>query len=82
MNFNLQILFVDGTTHDVTGKAADIVAFEERFDLSMASLQSNVRMTHLFFLAWHVEKRTNVTALEFDKWLDLVDMVSAADPKE
>jgi hypothetical protein len=82
MNFNLQVLFNDGTTRDVIGKAADIVAFEQHFDLSMASLQSNVRMTHLFFLAWHVEKRTGATTDEFEKWLESVDMVQAAEAKK
>jgi hypothetical protein len=82
MNFNLQILFNDGTTRDVVGKAADVVAFEERFDLSMASLQNNVRMTHLFFLAWHVEKRTGATSDDFEKWLESVDMVQAGEQKK
>jgi hypothetical protein len=82
MNFNLQILFNDGSTRDVVGKAVDIVAFEERFNMSMASLQNDVRMTHLFFLAWHVEKRTAATTDEFEKWLESVDMVQAGEAKK
>jgi hypothetical protein len=81
MNFNLQISFSDGTTRDVAGKAADIVAFENKFDLSMSSLQKDVKITHLFFLAWHAEKRTGATPLDFEAWLDTVEMVTAADPK-
>jgi hypothetical protein len=81
MNFNLQISFSDGTTRDVAGKAADIVAFESKFDLSMSSLQKDVKITHLFFLAWHAEKRTGATPLDFEAWLDTVEMVTAADPK-
>ena len=81
MNFNLQVSFSDGTTRDVAGKAADIVAFETKFDMSMSSLQKDVKITHLFFLAWHAEKRTGATALEFEAWLDTVEMVTAADPK-
>jgi hypothetical protein len=82
MNFNLQIVFNDGSTRDVVGKAVDIVAFEERFNMSMASLQNDVRMTHLFFLAWHVEKRTGATSDEFEKWLESVDMVQAGEAKK
>ena len=82
MNFNLQIQYRDGTKKDVVGIAADIVAFETKFDLSMARLEKEVRMTHLFFLAWHVEHRTGETKDEFEKWLENVDMVSAAEPKK
>lgn len=82
MNFNLQVVYSDGTTRDVVGKAVDIVAFEQKFDVSMASLQNSVKITHLMFLAWHVEHRTGNTKDEFEKWLESVDMVQAADPKK
>lgn len=82
MNFNFVVKYLDGSEKTVSGKAADVVAFEARFDLSVANLDKNLRLTHLFFLAWHVEKRTGETKLEFEKWLDTVDSVEAADPKE
>lgn len=82
MNFNLQVIYSDGTTRDVVGKAVDIVAFEQKFDISMASLQNSVKVTHLMFLAWHVEHRLGNTPDDFDKWLETVDMVQAAEPKK
>lgn len=82
MNFNLQVTFVDGTTKDVVGKAADIVAFEQKFDISMANLQKEVKLTHLLFLAWHSEKRNGGTSDEFEKWLESVDMITAVEPKK
>lgn len=81
MNFNFVIKYLDGTEKEVAGKAADVVAFEAHFDLSIATLDKNLRLTHLFFLAWHVEKRTGETKLEFEKWLETVDSVEAASPK-
>lgn len=82
MNFNLQILYSDGTTKDVVGRAVDIVAFEQKFDISMASLQNNMRLTHLMYLAWHIENRTGATKDDFDKWLESVDMIQAGEPKK
>jgi hypothetical protein len=38
-------------------------------------------MEHLFWLAWHVEKRTGATTAEFLKWLETVEIVQASDPK-
>lgn len=81
MNFNLQVKFEDGTTREAIGKAVDIVAFEQNFNMSMAALQKDTRMEHLFWLAWHVEKRTGTTGLEFMKWLETVEIVQASDPK-
>lgn len=82
MNFNLVVKFLDGTTKEVTGIAADIVAFESRFDLSIAALEKNIKLTYLLFLAWHVEKRTGSTKEEFEKWVESVESIEAADPKK
>lgn len=82
MNFNLEVVYADGTTRAVVGKAVDIVAFEQKFDISMANLQNNIKLTHLMFLAWHVEKRTANTKDDFEKWLESVDMVQAAEAKK
>ena len=81
MNFNLQVKFEDGTTRQCVGKAVDIVAFEQKFSMSMTALQKDTRLEHLFWLAWHVEKRTGATGLEFMKWLETIEMVEAFDPK-
>jgi len=81
MNFNLLVKYLDGSDKAVEGKASDVVAFEARFDMSIVDLEKNLRLTHLFFLAWHTEKRTGSTKLEFEKWLDTVDTVEAANPK-
>ena len=82
MNINLRLTFADGNTKSVVAKAADIVAFEERFNISMASLQKDVRLTHLLFLAWHAEKRNGETKDDFEKWLDSVEGVEADEAKK
>lgn len=82
MNFNLLVTMLDGTSTEVTGVAADLVAFESHFDLSVARLNAEVKITHLLYLAWHVQKRTGQTKETFEKWVELVDKVEAASPKE
>jgi hypothetical protein len=79
---NLQIVFVDGTTAVVSTTAADLIAFESRFDLSVARLSSEIRLTHLFFIAWHVQHRTKVTELDFEKWTEGVSLVKEAESKK
>ena len=78
----LKIAFADGTSKDVSTSAADLIAFEERFDMSIAGLEKNIRMTHLFFLAWHASKRTGDTKDAFEKWVESVGMVTVADVKK
>jgi len=78
---NLQVQFIDGTTEDVTALASDLIAFESHFDLSVARLEQEIRLTHLFFLAWHAMKRTKKTNDEFDKWVESVSIVVDASGK-
>jgi hypothetical protein len=82
MQINLQLTYTDSTKKVVTAIAADLVAFETKFDLSIARLEQNVKLTHLLFLAWHVESRTKATALEFEAWLETVEAVEAAEAKK
>lgn len=80
--FDLRVIFTDGSEKVVTAIAADLVAFESKFDLSVARLQSEVRLTHLFFIAWHVLKRTGETKDEFEKWIESVNIVTEAEAKK
>lgn len=82
MNINLLIVYLDETRKNISAGASDIVAFEEKFDLSIAKLQQNVKLTHLFFLAWHAEKRTGATKDDFTKWLEGVSSIEAQDVKK
>jgi hypothetical protein len=79
---NLRIKFTDDTEKEVSAIAADLIAFETRFDLSVARLESEIRLTHLFFLAYSASKRTGLTDLEFEKWTETVAMVSEAESKK
>lgn len=82
MNLNLLTKYLDGSSADLTTSPADIVAFESKFDMSVAKLQDNIRLTHIFFLAWHIAHRTKATALAFDAWLETVETVELAPVKK
>jgi hypothetical protein len=78
---DLHIQFVDGKETTVTVIAADLIAFETKFDMSVSRLDKDSRLTHMFFLAWHAEKRAGVTKVEFEKWTETVSAVTGTDPK-
>lgn len=78
MKITLRIEFTDGTTQDILVSAADMVAFEDKFNLSIAKLEEP-RMSWLLFLAWHSESRRKATNKTYEEWLDLVETVGATD---
>jgi hypothetical protein len=56
-----------------------MVKFESQFNISIANLEKDIKITHLLFLAWASETRTKATAEPFEKWVDGIVSVSAAD---
>jgi hypothetical protein len=78
MKLTLRIEFTDGTTKDILVSAADMVAFEDKYNTSIARLEE-ARIGWLLFLAWHSEKRRKATELEFEAWLDTVETVGQTD---
>jgi hypothetical protein len=81
MKIILQIEFSNkpGEPKEVTCLASDMVKFESKFDLSIANLGNDLKITHLLFLAWASETRTKATAKPFDEWVDEVESISASD---
>lgn len=82
MQINLQLKFADQTEKTITATAADLIAFESEFNLSVAKLENEVRLTHLLFIAWHAEKRTKTTGLEFQAWVETVESIEAKETKK
>lgn len=82
MNFNLSVTFLDGTSCEVSGIAADLVAFEAEFDVSVTRLNAEMKITHLLWLAWHSLKRQGETKDTFDKWVESVDSIDSGAPKK
>ena len=79
---NLRVEFIDGTSQECSAIASDLIAFEARFDLSVARLEKEIRLTHMFFLAWHSLKRTGKTGEDFEKWVESVSAVGEASQKK
>jgi hypothetical protein len=81
MKINLQVEYSDkpGETKEVICLASDMVKFESNFNISIANLDKDLKITHLLFLAWASETRTKATAEPFEKWVDGIVSVSAAD---
>ncbi len=55
---------------------ADFVKYEEVHNVSMASIESNLRTRDLAWFAWHSEKRRKTTTLDFDAWCETIEGIS------
>ncbi|NBX24176.1 MAG: hypothetical protein EBR52_08780 [Microbacteriaceae bacterium] len=77
----LEIVYADGTTKTVSALAVDLMRFEAHFDMSVAGL-ATPKLTHLFFLAYSVEKRTKATELDFEAWVESIQIVREGDAKK
>ena len=79
MKINLQLSFTDDTSKEITANAADLVAFEDKYNLSIAALGGEPKLSHLLFIAWHSETRTKATTAPFEQWVETVAEVGASD---
>jgi len=78
---DLTITYLDGTEESVSAVAADLIGFESHFDISIARLEKDLRLTYLVFMAWHVLKRTKKTEEPFEVFTERVAGVSQASGK-
>ena len=73
MKMHLRITNDDGSTADVTVSAVDLVAFEAKFNRSVAKFQDEFRLTDMFWLAWHSLRRSDPSIGDFSDWLTVAD---------
>lgn len=79
MRIALTVKYNDGRSQDVEARFADFVGFERTWQRSVARFETEIRLTDLAWLAWHVETRENRTSLKFDPdWIATVLTVEVA----
>ena len=83
MRINLKVELGDGKVQEVVCSAPDLVKFEDKYNISVAKLESEMKLTHLLFLAYASLSRQKQTTLSFEDWLETVNSVGAgvSDPK-
>jgi hypothetical protein len=79
MRITLRVEFTNNETTDVVCSAKDLVAFEDKYQRSVARLETEMRLTDLLWIAWHSLHRQKQTGKDFDNWLDDVESISSSD---
>lgn len=81
MRMQLEVEFENGTKQDVKVIMTDMVKFESEFNISIAKLGQEMKVTHLLWLAWSALTREKIVTSDFDSWTETVVSIGAADPK-
>lgn len=79
MKLNLRVKFESGEAKEIVASAKDLVAFENKFNKSVAKFEEEFRLTDLLWLAWCSEHRVKATNKEFETWLDEVDSIEVSE---
>jgi hypothetical protein len=82
MKINLRATYNDGSAVDASATTADLVAFEDHFNRSVARLEQELRLGDLCWLAWKSLTRQAQTSAEFTPWLESIDSVELVDAEE
>lgn len=81
MRMQLEVEFNDGSKKDIKVIMADMVKFESQYNLSIAKLGQEMKVTHLLWLAWAALTREKQISVPFDSWVETVAAIGAIDPK-
>ena len=76
---NLRITNKSGESREVSSEWADLVAFEQNFDLPFQKIFGDgktIRIQYTTWLAHQFEKRTKKTDKSFEEWLNDVAVVT------
>lgn len=79
MKINLRVSFNDETVVEVSATARDLVAFEEKFNKPVTSLETDFRITDMLWIAWHWLNRTQKTTKQFEEWCDDVNAIESSE---
>jgi hypothetical protein len=79
MKLNLRLSYENGQAKEIVCSAKDLVAFEDKYNRSVAKFETEFRLTDLLWLAWQSEHRRKETTKQFESWLDEVDSIEVSE---
>ena len=73
---------LDGKSRKIVAAFPDFIAFENKFNRSVAKLETELTLTDLAYLGWHAEHRLKKTGLDFESWCDEIESLSLGDAND
>lgn len=80
MQIEFKIKPIDGESRVVKASLVDVIAWEEKYEKPSTELAGGeVYARDYVWLAWHAEKRTGKTELEFMDWVATLEDIESAE---
>lgn len=73
---------LDNKTRTIVAAFPDFIAFENKYNRSVAKFEAELTLNDLAFLAWNSEHRTKKTGLDFESWCNEIESLQLGDQAE
>ena len=70
---------LDGKQRTIFAAFPDFIAFENKYNRSVAKFEAELTLTDLAYLGWHAEHRLKKTGLDFESWCDEIEALEVGD---
>ena len=73
---------LDGKQRTIFAAFPDFIAFENKYNRSVAKFEAELTLTDLAYLGWHAEHRLKKTGLDFESWCVEIESLSLGDAND
>jgi hypothetical protein len=83
MQIPFKVEFTDGSKESVVCGTPDFIAFEDKFNLAVTTIQKDPRLTYLAYIVWNALRRKNKTDKSFEDFVQTLETIEGddTDPK-
>ena len=83
MQIPFKVEFVDGSKESVVCGTPDFIAFEDKFNLAVTTIQKDPRLTYLAYIVWNALRRKKQTDKNFEDFVETLENIEGdeTDPK-
>ena len=83
MQIPFKVEFTNGSKESVVCGTPDFIAFEDKFNLAVTTIQKDPRLTYLAYIVWNALRRRKQTDKSFEDFVDTLENIEGddTDPK-
>jgi hypothetical protein len=83
MQIPFKVEFTDGSKEFVVCGTPDFIAFEDKFNLAVTTIQKDPRLTYLAYIVWNALRRKKQTDKSFEDFVETLENIEGddTDPK-
>ena len=79
MQIPFKVEFTDGSNESVVCGTPDFIAFEDKFNLAVTTIQKDPRLTYLAYIVWNALRRKKQTDKSFEDFVDSLENIEGDD---